>query len=43
VPQANETIEKLAAEINCKEYREKLLVKFVPQYGIVISQISASK
>ena len=38
-----ETVEKTAAKITYKEYREKLYAKFVRQYGIAISQISVSK
>lgn len=42
-PLANETIEKPAAKITYKEYREKLYAKFIRQYGVAISQISAPK
>lgn len=39
---AAETAEKSAAKITYKEHRKKLLAKFVNQYGVVISQGSAS-
>lgn len=41
-PKTSEAVEKPAAEITFKEYREKLLAKFTKQYGIAISQSSAS-
>lgn len=43
VKDLNEPVKKAVAKITYKQYREKLLSKFVRQYGIVISQTSASK
>lgn len=43
MPKLNEPVEKTAAEITYREYREKLLEKFAKRYGSVISGASASR